>query len=182
MITTERLILRPWDIEDAEELYEMAKNENIGFNTGFPTHMNIEDSRSVIENVLSKPETFAIVLREENKVIGSLGIIQYDNSSGITRDDKEVEIGFWIGEEYWGNGYVPEACKEIIRYCFEQLTADIIWCSHFADNKNSARVKEKLGFKHFRINENHEAKLINRVVDLHVGRMTLEDWNNNKIN
>ncbi len=178
MITTERLMLRPWSIDDAEELYENAKNEKIGFNSGFPAHKSIDDSKSIIENVLSKPETFAIVLKNINKVIGSLGIIQYDDSSDITRDDKEVEIGFWIGEEYWGNGYVPEACREIIRYCFEELKADIIWCCHFADNNNSARVKEKLGFKHFRVNENHKAVLINRVVDLHVGRITLEDWKN----
>ncbi len=127
--------------------------------------------------MLSKPETYAIVLKENSKVIGSLGIIQYDDSSDITRDDKEVEIGFWIGEAYWGNGYVPEAVKEIINYCFNELKADIIWCCHFDDNKNSARVKEKIGFKHFRIKENHEAKLINRVVNLHIGRMTKEEWN-----
>ncbi len=176
MLITERLILRPWHINDAEALYENAKNEKIGYNSGFPAHKSVEDSKSIIENVLNKPETYAIVLKESNKVIGSLGIIQYEDSSDITRDDKEVEIGFWIGEDYWGNGYVPEACSEIIKYCFEELKSDVIWCCHFNDNNNSARVKEKLGFKHFRINENHEAKLINRIVDLHVGKMTIEDW------
>ncbi len=176
MLKTERLILRPWNIDDAADLFEYAKNEKIGYNSGFPAHKDIEDSKRIIEDVLSKPETYAIVLKNSNKVVGSIGIIQYEDNLDSTKKEKEVEIGFWIGEEYWGNGYVPEACREIIRYCFGSLKADIIWCCHFDDNKNSARVKEKLGFKHFRINENHHAKLINRVVDLYVGRMTLEEW------
>ncbi len=161
--------MRPWNINDAEDLFESAKNEVIGLNCGWPAHKSIDDSKEVIKNVLSNDNTFAIVIKESNKVIGSIGIILEAKYNDEITTKNEVEIGYWIGEDYWGNGYIPEAAQEIIRYSFQELEASRIWCCNYSHNKNSERVKEKLGFKHYKIIENYKAQLIDMIVDLKVG-------------
>lgn len=76
---TERLILRPWTEEDAASLYKYAQNPNIGPIAGWPPHTSIENSREVIRDILSAPETYAVVLKETNEPIGSVGITCWRN-------------------------------------------------------------------------------------------------------
>ena len=57
---TTRLILRPWTLTDAEAVYEQARNPKIGSMCGWPPHTSVEESREIIEHVLSKPHIFAI--------------------------------------------------------------------------------------------------------------------------
>ena len=66
---TERLILRPWTEEDAASLYKYAQNPNIGPIAGWPPHTSIENSREVIRDILSAPETYAVVLKETNELL-----------------------------------------------------------------------------------------------------------------
>lgn len=73
-LVTERLLLRPWLEEDAADLYECAKNPNIGPKAGWPPHTDIADSRRVIRSVLSRPEIYAIVLRDTAEPIGAVGL------------------------------------------------------------------------------------------------------------
>ena len=67
---TKRLILRRWNENDAEALYKYAQNPNIGPIAGWPPHTSVEDSRNVIRNILSAPETYAVVLKETQEPIG----------------------------------------------------------------------------------------------------------------
>ena len=73
--TTERLILRPWKDEDAESLFEYAKDPKVGPIAGWPVHTSVENSLDIIRNVLSAPETYAICLKSDNKAIGSVGLM-----------------------------------------------------------------------------------------------------------
>ena len=73
---TERLILRPWEETDAESLYEYAKDDRIGPIAGWPVHTSVENSREIIKTVLSAPETYAVCLKEDNRAIGSIGLIK----------------------------------------------------------------------------------------------------------
>ena len=143
---TERLRLRYWEDDDAESLYEIAKVERVGPICGWAVHSSAEESLEVIKNILKKENTFAIVLKESNKLIGLVsldvgrkGIHNYEKYGG--------EIGFYIGYPYWGKGYVTEAVKEVIRYGFEDLNLKELWCGYFIGNERSARVQEKCGFK-----------------------------------
>ena len=72
---TERLILRPWEDEDAESLYEYAKDPEVGPIAGWPPHTSVEYSGQIIRDVLSADETYAVCLREDNRAIGSIGLI-----------------------------------------------------------------------------------------------------------
>lgn len=76
---TERLILRLWREEDAPSLYKYAKNPAVGPIAGWPPHTSVENSREVIRDILSAPETYAVVLKETNEPVGSVGIMFGDS-------------------------------------------------------------------------------------------------------
>ena len=77
-LETERLILRPWIEADAEECYRYARDPRVGPLAGWPVHTSVAHSQQVIRAVLSAPETYAIVLRETGKPIGSIGLHRHD--------------------------------------------------------------------------------------------------------
>ena len=134
-LETERLILRPWKESDSEDLYRYASSPEIGPIAGWPAHTSIENSREIIKRVLSKPETYAIVLKSEGHAVGSIGLIIGD-ASPIGLPATEGEIGYWIGVPFWGQGLIPEAVREIIRYAFEDLHLEKLWCGYFEGNIN----------------------------------------------
>ena len=91
-VETERLILRPWKGSDAEDLYKVAKDTRIGPAVDWLPHTGVEDSREVIRTVLSGDETYALCLKENNKAIGSIGLMIGSRSSlGLTdREGRSV--------------------------------------------------------------------------------------------
>ncbi len=147
VLETNRLILRPWEESDAESLFQYASHPDVGPIAGWPVHTSIENSREIIRNILSAPETYAVVLKESGQPVGSIGLM-LGKSSNIGLSDSEAEIGYWIGVPYWGQGLIPEAVRELIRYGFESLKLKRIWCGYFDGNEKSRRVQEKCGF-HF---------------------------------
>lgn len=141
--TTERLVLRPWREEDAESLFRYASDEQVGSAAGWKPHESVEESREIIRTVLSGPGVFAVLLREKpQEAVGSLGVFPTDAPDGRG----EPEIGYWIGRPFWGQGFIPEAVRELLRWCFAERDAQRVWCSHFPENDKSRRVIEKCGF------------------------------------
>lgn len=167
MIETNRLILRAWNAEDAKALYELAKNPNVGPSAGWPVHTSVENSREIIEQVLSKDQTYAVVLKGTDEVVGSIGLMIGGNSN-LGLDDQEGEIGYWIGESYWGQGLIPEAVKVLIDYGFRELRLNKIWCAYFDGNEKSKRVQEKCGFVYQYTRKNIYWELLDKYIDEHV--------------
>lgn len=173
--STDRLILRPWLESDAESLYELAKNPNIGPAAGWPVHTSVENSRELIKDVLSADETYAVVLKADNTAVGSIGLmIGASSNLGIAAD--EAEIGYWIGEPYWGQGLIPEAVRELMRYAFDDLGMSTLWCGYFDGNEKSKRAQEKCGFTFHHTETDKEWPLINAVKTQHISRITKEEW------
>ena len=150
---TERLILRSWQDSDADDLFRYASDPRIGPIAGWPVHTSIEHSLEIIRSVLSKPETYALTLKSNDHPIGSIGLL-IGNSSHIGLPPDEAEIGYWIGVPYWGQGLIPEAVNELVRYSFETLELKKLWCRYFEGNTKSKRVSEKCGFKIHHTNKN----------------------------
>ena len=142
---TERMILRPWEESDAAELYRLASDPDIGPRAGWPVHTSVENSLDTIRNVLSAPETYAVVLKETGLPVGSIGLKEpqerIEEEKGI-----QMEVGYWLGKEFWGRGLMPEAVREVLRRGFEELGCTVIWCGHYDFNDQSRRVIEKSGF------------------------------------
>ena len=174
MIKTQRLILRPWREDDAEALYEYASNPEVGPPAGWPPHTSVENSREIIVNVLSAPQTYAVCLKD-NKPVGSVGL-KLKGSTDMTDKDDECELGYWIGKPFWGQGLIPEACRELLRYAFEELGMRAVWCGYYEGNEKSRRVQKKLGFLHQYTTEGLEVKLVNEIRTGHVSLLTKERW------
>lgn len=151
-LETERLLLRPWRLNDAESLYKYACDERIGPIAGWNPHKSVEDSRQIINDVLSDTGIYAVVLKKTNEPVGSIGLM-IGNKSNLNLPDDEAEIGYWIGVDYWGQGLIPEAMNEIIRYAFEELNLKRLWCGYFDGNEKSRRCQEKCGFKYHHTNK-----------------------------
>lgn len=167
ILYTDRLILRPWEDTDAESLYEYAKDDRVGPAAGWPPHTSVENSREIIEAVLSEPETYAVCLKEDNKPIGSIGLM-VGKQSNLNIPETEGEIGYWLGVPFWGQGLIPEAVREMIRYAFDDLHLTRLWCGYFDGNEKSKRVQEKCGFVYHHTNKNVAWKLMNVVLTEHV--------------
>ena len=176
-LQTERLILRPWVEADAAACYEYAKDPHVGPAAGWPVHTSVENSRQVIREVLSAPETYAIVLKESGLPIGSIGLKFH---SDLAETDDEAELGFCLGVPYWGRGIVPEAAREMLRHAFEDLGLERIWCGYYDGNEKSKRVQEKLGFRYIRTTENVPVPLLGEIRTGHANCMTRDEWQDNR--
>lgn len=147
ILETERIILRPWIQSDLQDFYEYAKVDGVGQMAGWTPHASIEMSQQILNNFINEKKTFAIQLKKNCKVIGSLGLEElsmeldepYTNMRGR-------EIGYVLSKDYWGKGIMPEVVKRVIRYCFEEEQYKFLLCSHSSLNNQSKRVIEKCGF------------------------------------
>lgn len=144
MIETERLILRPWQESDAEDLFTYASDPEVGPPAGWPPHTSVENSREIIRSVLSRKETYAVCLKD-GRPIGSIGL-HLKGSTDMTDRDDECELGYWIGKPFWGQGMIPEAARALLRYAFETLGMRAVWCGYYDGNEKSRKVQTKLGF------------------------------------
>ena len=148
IIHTERLILRPWRQEDLDDFFEYASVDGVGQMAGWKPHENKQESQEILDHFIERKRTFA--LEHEGKVIGSLGIEEYNEEKFPKLSDLKCrEIGYVLSKAYWGQGLMAEAVKEVIRYLFEEVKLDVILCGHFLSNHQSARVQEKCGFRHY---------------------------------
>lgn len=146
-IETDRLNLRPWLETDLYDFYEYAKVDGVGQRCGWLPHKDIEESRRILEMFMDEKKTFALELKENGKVIGSVGLEARDADLGIPEILKGREIGYVLNKDYWGRSLMPEAVKAVIDYCFKELDFDWLTCGHFVWNQQSRRVVEKCGFE-----------------------------------
>ena len=146
-IETERLILRPFTIQDLNDFYTYAKVPGVGEMAGWPHHSCIDDSRTILERFVGDAWMSAIVHKQDQKVIGSIGLHQ----SWMEEDARYIEygakeIGYVLSKDYWGQGLMPEAVRAICAYCFEMLRLDAVTICHADRNERSRAVIQKCGF------------------------------------
>ena len=151
-IETERLILRPWKQTDLDDFFEYASVDGVGEMAGWKHHENKEKSQSILDLFINDDRTFAIVLKDNNKVIGSLGVEKYGMEKVLSEffDYQGREIGFVLSKDYWGKGLMPEAVKAVIDYLFNVANLDFLTCGYYEFNNQSKKVQEKCGFKPYR--------------------------------
>jgi RimJ/RimL family protein N-acetyltransferase len=145
-LTTPRLILRPFSLDDASDLQRLVGEKVIAANTLNIPHP-YEDGLAEAWIATHAPgwqrgeqAVFAITEPAE----GFVGVI------GLTAvpAHKRAEVGYWIGVPFWGRGYASEALTTMIEFGFRQLELNCIHASHFVRNPASGRVMEKAGMKY----------------------------------
>lgn len=174
MLETRRLILRPWQESDAKSLYEYASDPAVGPPAGWPPHTSVENSREIIKNVLSSAETYAVCLKD-GKAIGSMSLKLKGHTDMTDRDD-ECELGYWIGKPFWGQGLIPEAAGELLRYAFEELNMRAVWCGYYEGNEKSHRVQQKLGFVYRYTTHDLDVSLMGEKRTGHTSLLTKQRW------
>jgi RimJ/RimL family protein N-acetyltransferase len=145
-ILFEGIILRPWSIKDAGRLASIADNKNISVNLrdGFPNPYSVSDAISWLEFILPEnnpPRYFAIVT--DKKIVGSIGLV---TKTDIYR--KNLEIGYFLAEEFWGRGIATKAIKSATSYAFKDFDVLRVYAEPFSDNAGSRRALEKAGYIH----------------------------------
>ncbi len=138
MIETNRLILRPMTQDDLEDFYDIFKSEQVG---RFVHRMSHEAAERYFEKKKKSepnPYSFAVVLKENNKMIGTCGVkLNKDNNCG--------ELSYVFNADYWNKGYCTEACKAVVKYCFIEGGMHRIEADCFEDNYASTKIlQEKL--------------------------------------
>lgn len=152
VIDTERLILRAFEPSDLCDFYNYASVEGVGEMAGWRHHESIEESKGILDMFIGEDKTFAIVLKENNKVIGSIGVEKYGMEEALTEFDgyKGREIGYVLSKDFWDRGIMTEAVQAVINYLFGELDFDFLTCGYYDFNSQSKRVQEKCGFKPYR--------------------------------
>ena len=169
-IETERLLLRPWKVDDAAEaasLFRFASDSEIGLNCGWPPHVSVEGRMNDIRGILAVEDNWCITIRggdasgpaEDGEPVGSIALKpvshytidalaatpelggRYDRYLG----GDALELGYWIGRPFWGKGYMPEALHAVLGYAFDTLHATAVWGGHYRENEQSGRVMAKCG-------------------------------------
>lgn len=138
--------IRKWNIKDAVNLAEMLNNKKIldNLRDGLPYPYTVKDAEEFITAMLSvdQEKTFAFAITFDDKVIGSIGVFRCENIHFRT-----AEMGYYIGEPYWGKGIMTSAVKQTCQYIFEHTDIIRIFAEPFSKNAASCRVLEKAGFQ-----------------------------------
>lgn len=172
---TPRLILRKWELSDAEDLFRYASDPDVGPIAGWPPHKSVAESRMIIQNVFTGPEAYAVCRKEDNHAIGAIELKLQGHTDMSDRSD-ECELGYWIGKPFWGQGMMPEAAEEILRHAFEDLGMRAVWAGYYDGNTKSKRVQEKCGFVYVRTTQNLEVPLMHETRTGHCNVLTRERW------
>lgn len=141
-IETPRLLLRPFETADLRDLYAYAGRPGVGEMAGWRHHASLEESRSVLEEYLREPDTFAVVLRESGKVIGHLAV--HEDSEDHRADTRE--LGFVLHPDYQRRGLMTEAVRGAVETLFGWGVRHVYACC-FQDNQPSRGLIEKCGFR-----------------------------------
>ncbi|MFH1067565.1 MAG: GNAT family N-acetyltransferase [bacterium] len=142
---TSRLILRPFQLEDAPMVQKLAGDKDVASTTLTIPHP-YEDGMAekwiktrTIDYEKGERITFAIT--HKSSLIGAINL----------RNDEHIhqcaEIGYWIGKPYWKNGFCTEAALALLCYGFQELGLNRIYATHFVRNPASGRVMQKIGMK-----------------------------------
>ncbi len=141
----ESKLLRAWRESDAADLVHAINNKKVidNLRDGIPYPYTLKDAETFILSRLSADKTamFAWAITQEDRVIGSIGIFRNSNIHRLT-----AEMGYYLGEDYWGRGIATKAVREAVGYVFEHTDILRIYAEPFANNIASCRVLEKAGF------------------------------------
>jgi len=136
--------LRPWNLDDLDHLVIIANNVNIAkyLTNQFPHPYKRESGEWFIKNATSQDPIHIMAIDVEGKAVGAIGL--------HTKDDvsiKNLEMGYWLGEAYWGKGIMTEAIKEMTTYGFKNYDINRIYARPFGNNIGSQKALEKAGYE-----------------------------------
>ena len=146
-IETDRLILRRFRSEDAEDMYaNWASDPEVTRFLTWPTHSDVDVSKAVLADWIPKYKdggffNWAMEYKDTGKVIGNISVVRLIESIDA------AEMGYCMSQAYWGQGLMPEALRAVMDYLFDVVGLNRVAACHDANNPKSGRVMEKAGMK-----------------------------------
>lgn len=146
IIETERLILRTFNIEDAQLIFELNEDPVVTRYTGDPIK-DLPQAKLILEQIilpqyaLYNHGRWAAHIKQNMQFIGWCGL---KNRPEL----KEIDLGYRLKKNFWGNGYATEAAYSCLKYGFEKLNLDRIVGRAMSQNIASIRVLEKCGMQY----------------------------------
>ena len=145
-IETERLLFRAIKRSDIKDIYEYSSNPTTSQFLLWDSHKSESYTREFIEIILSKYKSgeyndWAIVLKENKKMIGTCGFTRIDEENGV------AEIGYVINPNYWGMGIATEAASRVVAFAFDELNLNRVEARFLFGNDASLNVMKKIGMK-----------------------------------
>jgi len=173
-LTTERLVLRPLRRSDAGDVRRLAGSRAVAEAALHIPHP-FEDgvAEAWIAEVRARHEegrgvAFAVTLRSDGSLVGAIGLSEIEPSH-------RAELGYWIGEPFWGRGYATEAAHPVLAFAFERLGLIRVHANHLARNAASARVLQKIGMRHEGVLRRH-VRHSGVFEDLELHALLASDW------
>ena len=142
----ENIVVRTFMISDARDLQRNINDKAIvRYTVSIPHPYSINDALEYIRKTSRKNkkktgDSFGIALKETGHIIGGIGFHRVD------LDNRNAELGYWLGKKYWGHKITPEAVGLMLKFGFEELGLHRIYAKVFNENFASRRVLEKSGF------------------------------------
>ncbi|MBU9719851.1 MULTISPECIES: GNAT family N-acetyltransferase [Bacillaceae] len=143
-LETDRLVLRKITLNDVDDMYSYSSSNDVSRYVTWDTHDSIKDTKAFVKFAKNQYENkkiapWGIILKENDKFIGTIDFVWWKPVH------KTAEIGYVLSQEYWGQGLMPEAAREIIKFGFEKMDLVRIQAKCFVENVPSQRVMEKVG-------------------------------------
>lgn len=139
------VVLREWKLSDVDSVFKYANNKNVARNlrNTFPYPYVREDAENFITACINADKTKKIycAIDINGEAVGSIGV--------FLKDDvycKDAEIGYWLAQEFWGQGIMTEAVRQMVEIAFDKLDIVRISAGIFEYNMGSRRALEKNGF------------------------------------
>lgn len=171
IFTTNRIVLRPFGEQDLSDLYEYCSQAQVGKNAGWARHISMEMSKQVLEDFICNRNQFAIVYRENNKVIGRICI--HDDSENNRADTKE--LGYALNKDYWNRGIMTEVLYLVLDLLFK-IGIETVYACCFQSNAASKHLIEKCEFT-FEQEGTYFAKPLNKQFKSFEYIYTKSQWN-----
>jgi RimJ/RimL family protein N-acetyltransferase len=137
-----RIIVRDLELTDVDDYFLYCGSDLVGPSAGWKPIKDYETAKRVIAGQVLQKDVYAIVLKAEEKMIGTISIYNY----GIRKYKYVKQLGFSMNSDYWNCGYMTEAVKMVIDYVFTKTDCEVLEVGHHSDNFKSKRVIEKCGF------------------------------------
>ncbi len=140
-----RSVIREWSFADLTSLVHHANNRNVSIHLRdrFPYPYLEEHGRDFLEHVTTSIPVTSWAIDVEGQAVGGIGIMLQTDVERVS-----AEIGYWLGEPFWGRGIITEALQAVTAEIFNQFDLTRIFALPFADNQGSIRVLEKAGYVH----------------------------------
>lgn len=175
-IETFRTILRNFKESDLCDLFDYCSQEGVGEPAGWLRHKSLEQTAKKLDEFINAKNQFAIVYKENNKVIGHIGInADSENSKPDTK-----ELGFVLNKDYWNLGIMTEVLYAVLGYAFS-TDVEYVYACCFQTNAASKRLIEKCGFM-FEQNGTYYAEQMDKTFETYEFVYTKDRWKNENHN